>query len=112
MLPHTKKLSFSMLVEKHQDTYVGYCLETGLVATALDSSDVVAKMTKLLDRQIKFALDNDRLQDIYHPAPAEIWKKWQDSEETVVSASQRSIGDRSTSGFMIAETTTYAAACC
>ena len=50
--PAMKTLTFSLLIEKQQESFVGHCLETGLVATALEESDVISKMSKLLERQI------------------------------------------------------------
>jgi hypothetical protein len=108
--PFVKKLTFSILVEQHDKVfYVAHCLETGLVAAAADESDVVAKMSKLLDRQVRFALEHNRLEGIYHLAPSEVITKFQKMER-LVSQSQRPIKCDARHGFTINETA-YAAAC-
>ena len=89
--PAIKTLSFSVLVEEQQGAFIGHCLETGLVATALDESDVLSKMSKMLVRQIQFAIENDRIKDIYQSAPTEVWNKWIKTEERIIGQSRRPI---------------------
>ena len=92
--PATKTLSFSVLIENRQGAFVGHCLETGLVATALDEADVLSKMGKLLVRLVTFAAENGRIGDIYHSAPKEIWDKWIRAEEHIISSTRSSISER------------------
>ena len=112
--PQTKTLSFSVFVEKHDGYFVGTCLETGLVATALEEEDVLAKMSKLVSRQIQFAVENGRLRDAYHRAPNDIWNKWMELEQQVVQTTRGPVHNRK-SGFRIPqfmiEQNSYAAAC-
>ena len=112
--PTTKILTFSVLVEKQQGAFVGHCLETALVATALDESDVLSKMGKLLVRQVTFAIEHNRLRDIYHSAPQEVWDKWIQTEERIIGQSRRAIPEKVGSGLpsrFTIEQTAYAAAC-
>jgi hypothetical protein len=109
-IPITKSLTFSIWVESHEDVFAAYSLETGLVATALDESDAITKMCKMLVRQVEFSFKNDRLRDIYHPAPKEIWDKFQKTEERVVSRTQKTITHDCSPGFVI-DQTAYAPAC-
>ena len=104
-----KVLSFNVLIEKSDGAYVAHCLETSLVASALTEIDSVVKMAKLLDRQIRFALENDRLGDIYHFAPKEVVAKFQ-SMERFVSQVETPISCGSKGDLMIRETA-YALAC-
>lgn len=76
MLNSKKQLSFHVLVDEQQGAFVATCLETSLVATSLDCDDAISKMEKLILRQIQFALKHDRLADIYHPAPKEVFDKY------------------------------------
>ncbi len=112
--PATKTLTFSVLVEKQEEAFIGHCLETGLVATALDEADVLSKMGKLLIRQVTFALENNRLRDIYHKAPQSVWDKWMHTEESMISTTSRTIPQEKGSGgsprFTI-EQNSYAVAC-
>jgi hypothetical protein len=108
-----KVLTFNVLVEENGDYHFAHCLETGLVAAAPEESDAIAKMCKMLDRQIKFALKHSRLRDIYHPAPKEVWDRFQATEECVIQRTQKRLRTGATHnampGFVIEQT--YAAVC-
>ena len=112
-ISQSKVLTFNVLVEVKGDYHVAHCLETGLVSAAREESDAMAKMCKMLDRQIRFALQNDRLRDIYHPAPKEVWDKFQTTDECVIQRTQKRLRSPETNnvmpGFMIEQT--YAAVC-
>jgi hypothetical protein len=70
-------LTFNVVVDEQQGSYVAHCLEMGLVAVS-DEPDVLPEiMSKLIIRQVEFALKNNNPSDIYHPAPREIWEKFQ-----------------------------------
>lgn len=113
--PAIKTLSFSVLVEEQQGAFIGHCLETGLVATALDESDVLSKMSKMLVRQIQFAIENDRIKDIYQSAPTEVWNKWIKTEERIIGQSRRPIPQKEGGPMRAAlqiDQIAYAAAAC
>lgn len=79
-----KKLKFNVLVENQRRYFIATCLETSLVATSRDVNDVIAKMTKMLVRQVEFALKNDNPRDIFCPAPNEVWEKFMRDEESTI----------------------------
>jgi len=107
-----KQLTFNVLVEQAEGAYVAHCLETSLVATSLDQRDAVAKMQKLIVRQVEFALKHNCLPAIFHPAPNEIFEKW--TRLKVGSAnldrSQSPVRVDDVGGFCINQAA-YAAAC-
>jgi hypothetical protein len=110
----TRVLTFSVLVEKTEGVFVANCLETGLVAVANEQSDVLSAMEKLLQRLILFALENDRLGDIYHKAPHEVWSQWMTIEERMIKQTRsrlpKSTGTKLRPPVMI-EQTAYASYC-
>jgi hypothetical protein len=73
------KLTFNVVVEKKEGVHVATCLEMGLVATADNEEDLSAIMDKLIRRQVAFAIENDNLQDIFHPADPEVWHRLSDA---------------------------------
>jgi hypothetical protein len=107
---YSKQLSFTVLVHGEGEAHVAHCLETGLVASAPDEMDAVAKMTKLLDRQVKFALENDRLADIYHLAPKEIVNHFLNSERVISETRKPVIQKDVTKGFTLSQIA-YATTC-
>jgi hypothetical protein len=62
------EFKFNTVYEEKDGVYIATCIEMGLVATADRKEDLPAIMDKLVFRQVKFALQNDNLQDIFHPA--------------------------------------------
>jgi hypothetical protein len=62
------ELRFNTVYEEKEGVFVATCIEMGLVATADRKEDLPAIMDKLIFRQVEFALENDNLQDIFHPA--------------------------------------------
>jgi hypothetical protein len=73
------KFSFNVLIEEQEGRHVAHCLEMGLVAVHQDADQIVQVMSKLIIRQLQFALENDNPSDIYHSAPAEVWKKFSEA---------------------------------
>jgi len=70
-------LKFNVVVEEREGSYVAHCLEMGLVAVSDDLDALPQIMSKLISRQLEFALKNNNPSDIYHPAPKEIWDKFE-----------------------------------
>jgi hypothetical protein len=62
------ELKFHTVYQEREGVHVATCIEMGLVATADRKEDLSAIMSKLISRQITFALKNDNYQDIFHPA--------------------------------------------
>src|SRR5262249_28064953 len=105
-----KTFTFNVLVENVQSVYVATCLEMYLVATSDDENDLISKMSKLIVRQVEFALKNENPQDIFHPAPNEIWEKFiKDNDRRVLSESCNSLTLNEVTGVSVSQT--YAAAC-
>jgi len=68
--------NFTVFVEKTGGSNVAHCLEMGLVAVNEDRDELLAAITKLIVRQLQFALENDNPADIYHSAPADVWSRF------------------------------------
>ena len=75
------QFTFHVLIEQKEGVHVAYCLEMGLVATSDSVDDLPSVMTKLIVRQVEFAIANNNPQDIYNPAPPEIWEKFKSAAQ-------------------------------
>lgn len=62
------EFKFTTVYEERDGVFVATCIEMGLVATADSKEDLPGTMEKLISRQLSFALENENLEDIYHPA--------------------------------------------
>lgn len=106
----SKTFTFNVLVENVQNAYIATCLEMYLVATSDDENDLISKMSKLIVRQVQFALKNENPQDIFHPAPKEVWDKFmKDDDRRVLSESLSALKLNEVHGVSVSQT--YAAAC-
>lgn len=78
-----RQLNFNVLIDEQDGIHVAHCLEMGLVAVSEDVEELPGIMSKLIIRQVEFALKNDNPSDIYHPAPVEVWRKFQIAKKAV-----------------------------
>jgi hypothetical protein len=72
------EFKFNTVYEERDGVHIATCIEIGLVATADRKEDLPAIMDKLISRQVKFALENNNLQDIFHPAD-QAWQYLRDA---------------------------------
>jgi len=68
--------NFTVFVENMDGCNVAHCLEMGLVAVNEDRDELFTVMSKLIIRQLQFALENNNPADIYHSAPADVWGRF------------------------------------
>jgi hypothetical protein len=62
------EFKFNTVYEEREGVHIATCIEMGLVATADRKEDLTAIMDKLISRQLTFALENNNIQDVFHPA--------------------------------------------
>lgn len=67
---------FNVLIKKVGDEFVAHCLELDIVTTADDLDRVQSDMAELIEAQIDYAFSNDNLENLYHPAPPDIWQEF------------------------------------
>jgi hypothetical protein len=72
----SNSMIFNLLAKKEKDLWIGHCLELDIVATA-DSLEVLKKdLTDLIIVQVDYAFSNNNLENLYHPAPSEVWEEF------------------------------------
>lgn len=74
----TSDLSFNtnVLIKKSDDMFVAHCLELDIVAVA-DTLDAVRKeIVSLICAQIDYAFSKDNIDNLFHPAPQEVWQEF------------------------------------
>jgi len=81
-----KKYSFTIFMEEIDGVHVVHALEAGMLATDDEPERAVFKLSKMLIRHVLFAEKNNRQDEIFHPSPADVWKRF--------SASQKAGGAR------------------
>lgn len=78
-----KSMTFNILAKKEEGIWVAHCLELDIVATAKTIATLKREIVDLIITQIDFAFNNDNLDNLYHPAPAEVWKEFYACKESV-----------------------------
>lgn len=69
-------LRLNVLVEQQADgAYLAHCLELDLVAQAGSSREACEELLNVIDVQIRTCLQNDNLENLFFPAPKEVWEK-------------------------------------
>jgi hypothetical protein len=80
-----EKFAFKVLIRREPDAWVAHCLELNLVAVAQTAEHVEADIIDIIVAHVRYAIENDNLEHMYHPAPPHVWKaffKCSDREET------------------------------
>ena len=60
--------------------FVAHALQLDLVVTAPTEEQAVDDLLDVCVAQIKYAFENDNFEYLFRPAPAKIWRKWQEAE--------------------------------
>lgn len=71
----TNKFSFHILLDKEDDIQIAHCLEFDIVAQGEDKNEAIQNLLDAVEIQVKYAVETDNLDNLYHPAPAEYWQK-------------------------------------
>jgi len=84
-MPREESFSFKVLIRREPDAWVAHCLELNLVAEAETVEQVEADIIDIIIAHVRYAIENDNLTHMYHPAPESVWKDFlrcSDREET------------------------------
>ena len=94
------KLSFNVLYKKENQTWIAHCLELDIVATSNDFETVKKEITDLMITQVIYAIENDNVDYLYHPAPPEVWhefykcsSQWEDEHTGMIRPKKTNILD-------------------
>lgn len=69
-------ISANILIKKEDGIFVAHCLELDVVATGNSYEEAQRECVSLICAQIEYAFAHDNLDNLYHPAPPEIWAEF------------------------------------
>ena len=74
----TNDISFTVniLIKKEADLFVAHCLELDIVAAAKTADQAQREIVSLVCAQIDYAFANNNLDNLFHPAPHEVWSEF------------------------------------
>jgi hypothetical protein len=75
---------FNIIAKKENGMWIAHCLELDIVATASSKLNVIKEINDLIVAQIDYAFSNNNLDNLYKPAPAEVWKEFYACKESQV----------------------------
>lgn len=87
---------FNVLIKKDDGIFVAHCLELDIVATAFTLKQATNDMFDLIRAQVVYAFSNNNLDNLYHPAPPEVWKEFYTCKERLAKKLKLGSGFRST----------------
>ncbi|MCP4576134.1 MAG: hypothetical protein GY846_07615 [Deltaproteobacteria bacterium] len=69
-------MSVNILINKEGGLFVAHCLELDIVTTGDSFVQVQKDVVALICAQIDYAFSNDNLENLFHPAPKEVWAEF------------------------------------
>ena len=120
-MPTQKKrgLIFNILIKEEDEVFIAHCLELDIVATADSTGQAQKDIIALVCAQVDYAFSNNNLENLYHPAPPEVWKEFFACKEQWekryklenVFKGKRSTHERFVPAWIIAQTCQTLSAC-
>lgn len=79
----TSDISFTVniLIKKEANSFVAHCLELDIVAVAKTADQAQREIVSLVCAQIDYAFANNNLDNLFHPAPREVWSEFYTCKE-------------------------------
>ena len=69
-------MTFNILIREDEEIYIAHCLELDVVTSSPTLEIVEADIMSLITAQIEYAFENNNLDNLFHPAPPEVWKEY------------------------------------
>ena len=81
----SNEISFTtnIFTKKEDGMLVAHCLELDIVAVAATLDEVQREIVSLICAQIDYAFTNDNLENLFHPAPPEVWQEFYKCKEQI-----------------------------
>ena len=78
MPPEAKNdaLTVNILIKREEGMFVAHCLEMDIVATGDSLEAVKSDIIDLIKAQITFAFAHGNQDNLFHPAPSEVWREF------------------------------------
>ena len=67
------KFTVRVVVYEDEGEWTAHCLDLDLVTTAATEADACKDIIDVIVAQADFAIKNDNLDNLFHPAPKECW---------------------------------------
>lgn len=76
-------ISVNILIKKEDGLFIAHCLELDIIAVCDTLDNARKEVISLVCAQIDYAFSNDNLENLYHPAPQEVWVEFFKCKEKI-----------------------------
>ncbi|MBU4261221.1 MAG: hypothetical protein KKC76_04985 [Proteobacteria bacterium] len=76
-------ISVNILIKEEDGMYVAHCLELDVVAVSKTPDQAQREVISLICAQVDYAFSNNNLNNLYHPAPPEVWTEFFKCKEQI-----------------------------
>lgn len=70
------ELSYNVLLKIEDELCIAHCLELDLVHASENAKDALKGLFDVIFAQVSFAFEHDNVENLYKPAPAEVWQEY------------------------------------
>lgn len=70
------RIDVNVICKKEDGVWVGHCLEMDIVTTGDSPEEVQSNIRDLVFAQVESAFENDNLENLFFPAPKEVWAEF------------------------------------
>jgi hypothetical protein len=72
-MPKNYRLSLDIIVYRSGPHWIAHCLQTDIVSEGDSAGDAIASVLRLMAFQLETASEDEDINSIFRPAPAEYW---------------------------------------
>ena len=66
-------IKLNIVVYREGEEWIAHCLQMDIVASGKSAKVVEDDIIALIKAQVRFAIDNDNMENVFKPAPSAIW---------------------------------------
>jgi predicted RNase H-like HicB family nuclease len=70
------EFNLDVLLYRDDGEWVAHCLQLDLVEAGATPDEAEESLAGVIQHHIQWALEDDDMEHLFHPAPAEVWKKF------------------------------------
>jgi predicted RNase H-like HicB family nuclease len=70
------EFNLDVLLYRDDGEWVAHCLQLDLVEAGATADEAEESLAGVIQHHIQWALEDDDMEHLFHPAPAEVWKKF------------------------------------
>ncbi len=67
---------FNILIKKKDEVFIAHCMELDIVAAGQAVEEAANDLIDLIITQLEYAFSNNNLDNLYRPAPPEVWREF------------------------------------